>query len=55
MILFRKRRLRRARSEREAAQLRLRAAFDRGDTRAAHYAWKALQGATHQVMKLEVK
>jgi len=55
MTFLRARRLRRLRLEREAADKRLQAAMERGDTRAIHAASEALRRATTEVLRAEVR
>lgn len=52
--LFRRRRIERAQSRREAAQEHLSTARRRGDTRAIHAAQGAVRRATHDLMRLEL-
>lgn len=53
MILFRKRRIRKAQAERRAAEALLADAVERGDTRAQKAAKDRLRNATHALMKAE--
>lgn len=52
---FRKRRIAKLAEARQAARDRLKAAEKARDTRAIHYARKALQAATHRLMRAEVR
>lgn len=54
MILFRKRKIEKAKAERRVALALLADARDRADTRAMHKAHKRLRDATHALMALEV-
>jgi len=52
---FKRRRISRLTAERQAARERLQDAEKARDTRAIHYARKAVQAATHRLMRAEVR
>lgn len=55
MTIFRRMKLRKAYEKRDAADQRLRNAVWRRDTRAEHHARRALQQATLECLRLEVR